>query len=73
MTLYDLPGFSHRSFTDQTLLPPLVAPEECLHDFRAAQSFTLAFFDKYLKQETNTNLDTGETVDPRAKVEKFVH
>ena len=71
VTLYDLAGFSHRSFTDQTLVPPLVNPEESLHNFRVAESFTLAFLDKYLKSDGKTILDTGESVDLRAKLEKF--
>jgi len=71
VTLYDLPGFTHRSFTDQTLLPPLVDPEQSLQNFRVAESFTLAFFDKYLKAGHDTILDTGKVLDSRAHVENF--
>lgn len=70
VTLYDLPGFIHRSFTDQTLLS-LTNPEESLHNFRVAEAFTLAFFDKYLKRNQHTLLDTGQIVDARAKIERF--
>jgi Platelet-activating factor acetylhydrolase, isoform II len=71
ITLYDLPGFIHRSFTDQTLLGASPDGEQSLHNFRVAETFTLAFFDKYLKGSEHTVLDTGQVVDPRAKVEIF--
>lgn len=71
VTLYDLPGFIHRSFTDQTLLGASTDPEQSLHNFRVAETFTLAFFDKYLKGDQHTVLDTRQVVDSRAKVERF--
>jgi predicted dienelactone hydrolase len=72
LMLFDLPGFVHRSFADQTLLAN-VNHEERVHNFRVAQAYTLAFFDKHLKGNTKTILDTGAAVDVRAKLEKFPH
>jgi len=69
LMLFDLPGFIHRSFTDQTLLA-LKDHEESLHNFQVAEEYTLAFFNKYLKLETKTVLDT-KAIDTRAKLEKF--
>lgn len=69
--LFDLPGFTHRSFTDQTLLSLKSNSEEKLHNFRVTEAYTLAFFDKHLKGDKKTVLDTDETVDSRAKLEKF--
>jgi hypothetical protein len=71
LMLFDLPGFSHRSFTDQTLLATAIDHEEALHNFQVAQAYTLAFFDKHLKGDTKTILDKGERVDNRARLEKF--
>jgi predicted dienelactone hydrolase len=71
LMLFDLPGFIHRSFTDQTLLASKLSHEESLHNFDVAEAYTLAFFDKYLKGDKKTILDTGVSVDPRAKLEKF--
>ena len=71
VTVYDLPGFVHRSFSDLTLLGEPPDRDQSLHNFRVAETFTLAFFDKYLKGDQHTVLDTGQTPDLRAKVEKF--
>jgi hypothetical protein len=71
LMLFDLPGFIHRSFTDQTLLAMKSDRDQSLHNFHIAQTYTLAFFNKYLKGDTKTLLDTGETVDSLAKLEKF--
>jgi pimeloyl-ACP methyl ester carboxylesterase len=71
LMLFDLPGFIHRSFTDQTLLASKLDHEQSLYNFHVAQVYTLAFFDKYLKGDTATVLDTGKTVDRRAKLETF--
>lgn len=71
LMLFDLPGFIHRSFTDQTLLASQLDREQRLHNFHVTEVYTLAFFDKYLKGNQHTILDTGEGVDARAKLEKF--
>lgn len=73
LMLFDLPGFVHRSFTDQTLLATSVNHEDSVHNFRVTEDYTLAFFDKYLRGEAGTILDTGAVVDPRAKLEEFPH
>lgn len=70
--LFGLPGFIHRSFTDQTLLD-FSGDEQGnnFHNFRVAQAYILAFFDKYLKGDHNTVLESQTPVDPRAKVVRF--
>jgi predicted dienelactone hydrolase len=70
--LFGLPGFIHRSFTDQTLLDFSGDPlGNNLRNFQIAQAYVLAFFDKYLKGDHNTALDTQTPVDARAKVVQF--
>ncbi len=71
LMLFDLPGFIHRSFTDQTLLAAGLNHDESMHNFRIVETYTLAFFDKYLKGKTKTVLDRGEPADARANLEKF--
>jgi hypothetical protein len=71
LMLFDVPGFTHRSFTDQTLLAPSLNHDESVHNFRIIEAYTLAFFDKHLKGENKTILDIGEPTDARAKLEKF--
>jgi len=71
LMLFDLPGYIHRSFTDQTLLASKLDHEQSLHNFHVAEIYTLAFFNKYLKKDTKTVLDNAETVDVRAKLETF--
>jgi hypothetical protein len=70
LMLFDLPGFIHRSFTDQTLVA-VGNQEGASHDFHVAQTYTLAFFDKFLKEDAHTILDIGEPADRRARLEKF--
>jgi hypothetical protein len=69
--LFDLPGFIHRSFADQTLLATKLDRDLSFRNFHVAQTHSLAFFNKYLKGDTRTLLDTGETVDSLAKLEEF--
>jgi hypothetical protein len=71
LMLFDLPGFIHRSFTDQTLLASSENRDESIHNFKVAETYTLAFFGKYLKGEMQPILDGGKPVDPRAKLEVF--
>jgi hypothetical protein len=71
LMLFDLPGYIHRSFTDQNLLASKLDHEQSLHNFHVAETYTLAFFNKYLKGDTKTVLNSGETVDGRAKLETF--
>jgi predicted dienelactone hydrolase len=70
--LFNLPGFTHRSFTDQTLLDFLEDKEEnSIHNFEVAQAYLLAFFGKYLRDDRDTVLDSHTPIDPRAIVERF--
>jgi len=70
--LFALPGFIHRSFTDQTLLDFSAASSgDNLHNFQVAQAYTLAFFDKYLKHDPHTVLDSPAPIDPRAQLDRF--
>jgi len=71
LMLFDMPGFIHRSFTDQTLLAASLNHDESVHNFRITEAYTLAFFDKHLKGDNKTILDNGEPADARAKIEKF--
>jgi predicted dienelactone hydrolase len=73
--LVDIPGFTHRSFSD---LPLLAADDtakmtESLRNFRLAQAYTRAFFDRYLKdrKETLLDLSAGDSSDSSVKVERF--
>jgi hypothetical protein len=70
--LFGLPGFTHRSFTDQTLLDfSRDTSGKELHNFQVAQIYTLAFFDKHLKGIGQTALDSQPAVDSRVTVERF--
>ncbi|HEY1676371.1 MAG TPA: hypothetical protein VGG04_01570 [Candidatus Sulfotelmatobacter sp.] len=70
--LFSLPGFTHRSFTDQTLLDFMGDKEgNNSHNFQVAQGYILAFFGKYLKRDHNTVLDSQTPIDPRVKIERF--
>jgi len=72
--LIDLPGFTHRSFSD---LPLLAAGndrgkwDEALRNFQIARAFTHGFFDKYLKADKQTVLDAKSPPDERVKVDHF--
>lgn len=71
LMLFDLPGFIHRSFTDQTLLASSENRDENVHNFKVAETYTLAFFGKYLEGEKQSVLDGSRVVDRRAKLEFF--
>lgn len=71
LMLFDLPSFIHRSFTDQTLLAAGPNHDESIYNFRIAETYTLAFFDKYLKGDRRTVLDIAKPADARIKLEKF--
>jgi predicted dienelactone hydrolase len=70
--LFGLPEFIHRSFTDQTLLD-FSGDEQGnnFHNFQVAQAYLLAFFDKYLRGDHKTILDSQTPIDPRAAVVQF--
>ena len=71
LMLFDVPGFTHRSFTDQTLLAQDLDHYQIVRNFKTIQTYTLAFFDKYLKGDNKTILEMGESVEVRAKLQKF--
>jgi hypothetical protein len=59
------------SFADQTLIAAGLNHDESVHNFRIAEAYTLAFFDKYLKSDNGTILDTGAPPDARPKLKSF--
>jgi Platelet-activating factor acetylhydrolase, isoform II len=72
--LFNLPGFTHRTFSDQPLLlskENAANRSENIHNFRVAEAYTLAFFDKYLKHSHDTILDTNVPIDSRVIVQRF--
>jgi hypothetical protein len=72
--LFDLPGFTHQSFSD---LPLLAADhdrtkwDESLHNLQIAQAYICGFFDKYLKGDRNTVLDAESPTDKRVRIDRF--
>jgi len=72
--LVNVPGFTHRSFSDLPLLAArgdATARAESLHNFQLAQVYTRSFFDKYLRGQRSTLLDLKLTPDPRVRVDRF--
>ena len=53
-------------FTDQTLLATAMNYEDGIYNFGVAEAYVLAFFDKYLKQDTKTVLDNEKSGDTAA-------
>jgi hypothetical protein len=45
--------------------------DESIHNFQVAETYTLAFFGKCLKDEPQPTLDGSRVVDRRAKLEVF--
>lgn len=72
--LFDVPGFTHQSFSDLPLLAAdhdQVKWDEALHNFQIAQAYIRGFFDKYLKDNRNTVMDTESPPDKRVRVDRF--
>jgi hypothetical protein len=68
----DIPSFIHRTFSDLTLLAADEPQKsESLANFRIAQSYTRAFFDKHLKGQQNTVLDAKSSSDARVRVDRW--
>jgi predicted dienelactone hydrolase len=67
--LIDIPSFIHRTFSDLPLLAADDSPQrdESLANFRIAQSYTRAFFDKYLKSRKETLLDKKKVPIPECE------
>jgi predicted dienelactone hydrolase len=72
--LFDLPGITHRSFSD---LPLLAAAQDAqkeasaLQNFQIIQAYLRGFFDKHLKRDSHTVLDSKSPPDSRVKVDRF--
>jgi predicted dienelactone hydrolase len=61
-----LPGFSHNSFTDMPLLRAIVARSDtvsALQSLQLAESYTVAFFDRFLKGTHSPLLDSVPAKD----------
>jgi len=71
LMLFDVPDFIHRSFTDQTLLVTDGHHDAAVHNYRVAETYTLAFLDKYLKGVSAPVLDTDKQVDEHAVLQTF--
>lgn len=72
--LFGLPAFVHRSFSDLPLLAAGHDPGkwgEALHNFQIAQAYTRGFFDKYLRGDRHTVLDSETPPDKRVRVDRF--
>lgn len=69
----DIPSFIHRTFSDLTLLAADDSPQrdESLANFRIAQWYTRAFFDKYLKGQRDTLLDRPSSLNARVRVDRW--
>ena len=68
----DIPSFVHRTFSDLTLLTTHESQNsESMGNFRIAQSYTRAFFDKHLKGQQNTVLDATSSSDGRVRVDRW--
>jgi predicted dienelactone hydrolase len=58
-----LPGVEHLSFTDKPLITAKDSEEtdKAAHALEAIEQYSLAFFDRYLKQQNGGVLDSGTT------------
>ena len=69
----DLPGIDHFSFTDRPLIES-DSKEDTDHALRALaaiERYTIAFFDKYLKQNSDQFLDSPSSEQNGVTIEKF--
>jgi hypothetical protein len=74
VTMIDMPGISHRSFSDLTLMSVIgdaTNGADSLHNYQIIQSYTRAFFDKYLKSQKDSLLDQKSSLDPLVRVDRF--
>ena len=44
---------------------------DSLHNYQIIQSYTRAFFDKYLKGQKDSLLDQKSSLDPLVRVDRF--
>ena len=74
VTLIDRPGISHRSFSDLTLMVvtgDATKVADSLRNYQIIQSYTRAFFDKYLKGQKDSLLDQKSSLDPLVRIDRF--
>jgi pimeloyl-ACP methyl ester carboxylesterase len=71
--LFDLPGITHRSFSDLPLLAANGQSEsqKALRNFRIIQDYVQGFFDKYLMGSKNTILDHKTGAPESVHVDRF--
>jgi alpha-beta hydrolase superfamily lysophospholipase len=72
--LIDIPSFIHRTFSDLTLLEAqydTAKAAEALANFRIAESYTLAFLDKYLKGRSGSLLDRRSSPYRGVRLDRF--
>jgi hypothetical protein len=70
------PGFEHMSFADFGLLGASGNPDErmkALRSLQVAESYTIAFFDKFLKGSRDTLLDHDPPKESEVTVKRYVH
>jgi hypothetical protein len=71
LMLFDLPGFFIEVLRIRLYLRRNWIGKNVVTTFMSLKCTRLPFFDKYVKGNKHTILDTGEVVDARAKLEKF--
>jgi hypothetical protein len=72
--LIDRPSFTHRSFSDLTLLAAYndaALSVDAVRDLDIATSYTRAFFDKHLTGVARTLLDRAAAPDQGVRVDRF--
>ena len=71
--ILNLPGIEHFSFTDRPLIHAKNQEEtdKATHALETIGQYTLAFFDRYLKQQNNGMLDSGTTLPAGITLEQF--
>jgi pimeloyl-ACP methyl ester carboxylesterase len=69
----NLPGVEHYSFSDKPLIQAKTSrdADQATHALEAIEQYTLAFFDRYLKQQSNGMLDQAATPTAGVTVESF--
>ncbi|HEX4489544.1 MAG TPA: hypothetical protein VH088_24940 [Terriglobales bacterium] len=69
----NLPGVEHLSFTDKPLIAAKNSEDadKATRALAAIEQYTLAFFDRYLKQQNGGVLDSGAAPAPGVTVETF--
>ena len=71
---FNVPGFLHRSFTDLPLLRADTAHDRgtALHSLQLVESYTLAFFDKFLKSAPGTLLDRAPAKSGEVQIRRYL-